>query len=78
MNNGLLRSFNEKGRAAYGIASLTLSSPTCNAFKFGYCRIDAQIMMGGGNDRASSDEEEEEDGDHGVDSHDEGSKVRGV
>lgn len=32
-------------------------------------------MMGGGNDGASSDEEEEEDGEHGVDSADERSKV---
>lgn len=31
--------------------------------------------MGGGNDGASSDEEEEEDGEHGVDSADERSKV---
>lgn len=31
--------------------------------------------MGGGNDGASSDEEEEEDGEHGVDSVDERSKV---
>ena len=33
-------------------------------------------MMGGGNDGGSSDEEEEEDGEHGVDSADERSKVR--
>lgn len=78
MNKGLLSSRNEKGRAVHGVVSSTLSSLTCSATNLGYCRIDAQIMMGGGNDRASSDEEEEEDGDHGVDSHDEGSKVRGV
>lgn len=34
-------------------------------------------MMGGGNDGGSSDEEEEEDGEHGVDSADECTKVRG-
>lgn len=33
-------------------------------------------MMGGGNDGGSSDEEEEEDGEQGVDSADERSKVR--
>lgn len=32
-------------------------------------------MMGGGNDGGSSDEEEEEDGEHGMDSADERSKV---
>lgn len=37
----------------------------------------AKVTMGGGNDGGSSDEEEEEDGEHGVDSADERSKVRG-